>query len=70
MTVGEKIKSERLALGLSQRQLADRSGCTARAIGYWEAGQRKPRLLQLLRVANALGFSLVGFIEEVGYDQL
>ena len=32
------IREERIKLGLSQRELAKRIGCTGRAIGYWEAG--------------------------------
>ena len=39
-SVGEWIKKAREKKGLTQQQLADKSGFKKRAIAYWEKGQR------------------------------
>ena len=65
MTIGEKIKSCRKANKLSQKKLGEKAGCTGRAIGYWEAGKRMPRLSQLIGVANALGVDPMEFLRGV-----
>jgi DNA-binding transcriptional regulator YiaG len=50
----------RLALSLTQSQLADRLGVTLRALQYWEACERKPRktVMKLLdRIWEEAGFT-------------
>ena len=42
MDFGEKLKSARAVLGLSQQALADRTRISKRAIEDWERGLRNP----------------------------
>ena len=65
MTIGEKIYTCRKAKRWSQERLGERAGCTGRAVGLWEAGQRMPRLPQLIGVANALGVDFTEFLKGV-----
>lgn len=41
------IAEERKTRGLSYRQMAILLGCTARAVSYWETGQREIRDIEL-----------------------
>jgi transcriptional regulator with XRE-family HTH domain len=54
MTTAEKIKRARLAAGLTQQGLAEKTGTTVRAAQRWEAGA-KPRRRMLQRIADATG---------------
>jgi len=53
--VGRQIQRARRARGLSQSGLADSTGYALRTIQSWEAGDRVPRLENLVRLAAALG---------------
>lgn len=51
----EEIRALRKALGLTQRQLADKVGVHESAVSQWERGARKPgkwSLHQLSRLAK------------------
>jgi transcriptional regulator with XRE-family HTH domain len=52
---GQKIKKHRLDLGLSQTDLAQKTGFSLRTIRYWETGQRQPGIIDFMKVANVLG---------------
>lgn len=53
---GTRLRAHRYAAGLSQHELADRSGLSAKAIGNLERGQAKwPHPSSVLRLADALG---------------
>ena len=57
MDVGKKIKRFRTAFGLSQKELAQRSGMSEPAIRNYELGNRTPSEKQLKKIAEALGIS-------------
>ena len=57
--IADRVAEQRLARGLSQKQLAERCGTTQSAIARLEAGGRPPRIDTLLRIANALDCELV-----------
>ena len=59
-TTGERIKRLRTAAGLSQVQLAERSGVPQGAISHYEADDYEPSLSSVRKLAPALGV-------EVGY---
>jgi len=58
MDVGKKIKRFRTAQGLSQKELAQRSGMSEPAIRNYELGNRTPSDKQLEKIAGALGVSI------------
>ena len=43
MTFGEKVRSARIAIGITQRELAERSGISLRTIQNYESGERMPK---------------------------
>ena len=48
------IKSKRLALGLSQENLAKRLGVKRITVTQWEAGRNTPKTKMLQEIAKAL----------------
>lgn len=52
--LGERIRSHRNALGISQEALADRSGTHWTFVGQVERGQRNVSLHNLLKLAAGL----------------
>lgn len=53
--VGRNVKRLRLELGLTQEQLAERSGFDQRYISQLEGGRRNPTVVSLFELAQALG---------------
>ena len=58
MDVGKKIKRFRTAFGLSQKELAQKSGLSEPAIRNYELGNRTPSAKQLKKIAGALNISI------------
>lgn len=48
------IAQRRIALGMTQQQLADAIGSTQQTVAQWELNKRDPRISSLLRLAEAL----------------
>lgn len=57
------IRSYRIAAGLTQAQLADSLGVTQAAVAMWEAGDRKPDIVMLKRIAQTLHTSTDSLLE-------
>jgi predicted transcriptional regulator len=57
--IADRVAEQRLAKGLSQRELAELVGTTQSAIARLERGGRPPRIDTLLRIAEALECELV-----------
>ena len=55
MPVGERIRAARKSAGLTQAQLAEKSGVASISIHQYESGKRQPRIEQLKKIAVALG---------------
>jgi putative transcriptional regulator len=53
-----KLKSARVALDLSQEQLADKVGVTRQTIGLIEAGKYNPSLNLCIAICEVLGKTL------------
>lgn len=51
---GQRLRELRAEHGVSQDQLALRTGIHATAIGRFERGDREPRLTSILRIARGL----------------
>lgn len=52
---GARVRAERERLRISQEELADRAGLHRTYVGGVERGERNVGLLNLLRIAEALG---------------
>lgn len=64
MTIGEKIGFFRNNKGLTQKKLAELSGISEISIRKYEAGERKPKKEQVLKLAHALNMNPSFFYEE------
>jgi HTH-type transcriptional regulator/antitoxin HipB len=57
--IGQAVRQRRLALGLSQTEVAARAGMTQPALSRLEAGGAVPTIPVLERIAAALGAELI-----------
>lgn len=57
--IAGKVAERRVAMSMSQRELAELCGTTQSAIARLERGGRPPRIDTLLRIAEALDCDLV-----------
>jgi ribosome-binding protein aMBF1 (putative translation factor) len=55
---GEAVRKARTAIGLTQEELADRSGLDRSYIGGVERGERNPTLTVIEKIAKGLGLTL------------
>src|SRR4051794_27300968 len=67
MRSGDLIREARLRAGLSQQELAVRSGRERSVIARWEQGAVAPSVETLVELLRAAGFDLP--LELVPYDQ-
>lgn len=58
----EKLVQIRKKLGLTQQELADKSGYSRNSIVNWETGKRAPRTVDVERLADVLGISINDFL--------
>lgn len=65
-TVGQRIRSYRTQLGLSQEKLAELSDYHPTYIGQIERGEKNATLESINRVATALNISLSKLFENLG----
>ena len=61
--IADRVSEQRMAKGLSQRELVELVGRTRLAIAFLERGGRPPRIDTLLRIAEALDCELVVELE-------
>ncbi len=62
--LGRRVKLERLAKGMTLKQVADASHMSPTHISEIERGRTSPTVGALLRIAHALGKSATYFVEE------
>lgn len=65
-TVGQRIRSYRTQLGLSQEKLAELAGCHPTYIGQLERGEKNATLESIEKVASSLKISLSKLFENLG----
>jgi len=63
MNVGQRIKSARQALGLSQSDLADLTDVSQPTVANWEKGSHAPRHATLSKIAGALKSTPASLLE-------
>lgn len=57
-TFGNRLKSIRNELGISQEQIARLLHCNCSAYSYYELGRTEPSLEKLIRLADIFGLSV------------
>jgi len=67
MSIAENIKRLRDAHGLTQEELGDIAGVSAKAVSKWESGAGNPRMGAVQRMADHFHISKSTIIDE--YDQ-
>jgi len=60
--LGERVKSRREGLGLTQRSLAEKLDVEASHVAFIESGRRKPSLKLVARLADILGLDRQNFL--------
>ena len=63
MQFGKRVRELRLARGLSQEELAFRSGVHRTYLGGIERGERNPSLKNLAAIAKALNVRLADLVD-------
>lgn len=66
--VGANIREARLAAGMTQEDLAERSGFSQQYISGLERGKRNPTIVSLYELAQALGVSHEQLVEARSLD--
>ena len=69
MNIGERIIYFREILGMTQNDLAKKSGLTASAICQYETTKRLPDLKSFIKLCNGLGVKMEKFLEGVEVDE-
>jgi len=69
MSFGEKIRNARIALNLSQIELAEMVGITERSIYSYEQTGSQPRMVILTKLAQALNVSVGYLVDEEETDK-
>jgi transcriptional regulator with XRE-family HTH domain len=64
--LGALLREERLAAGLSQRELSERTGVSNAYLSQLERGRHEPSLRVLASIASTLGLSLASLLERAG----
>jgi transcriptional regulator with XRE-family HTH domain len=62
-SIGMRIQQARQELGITQRELAAKLGCTQAALSNYELGKRRLYFANLGQIASALGKPLSYFTE-------
>lgn len=57
------VRQQRLGLGISQEELADRAGLHRTYVGDVERGNRNVSMVNVVRLANALGLTPSALLE-------
>ncbi len=63
MTIGEKIKHNRIKCGLTQKKLSELTGVAEITIRQYEANKYNPKINNLKKIALALKIELKEFID-------
>jgi transcriptional regulator with XRE-family HTH domain len=65
-TIGQRIRSYRLQLGLSQEKIAELSGCHPTYIGQVERGEKNATLESIEKIAAAIQVPLSKLFDKMG----
>jgi transcriptional regulator with XRE-family HTH domain len=62
--VGSRVRSRRIVLGMSPKNLADAVGTTAHQVDHWEAGTSRIGSKRLMELTKALGVNAAFFFAD------
>ena len=62
---GSRVRSARVAAGLSQERLAERAGLHRTYIGHVERGEVNPTLFNLIRISAALAIDPADLVKDL-----
>ena len=66
MNISTQIRHARSAAGLTQEELAQKTGIKIKSIQNWEQGLSTPRIKQLNKLATALGVEVSVLLSDKG----
>ncbi|MFV9903062.1 MAG: helix-turn-helix domain-containing protein [Rickettsiales endosymbiont of Dermacentor nuttalli] len=66
MYIGQKLKSRRITIGMSQEDLGNAIGVTFQQIQKYERGVNKMSLSRLIDIASILNTPITFFLESIG----
>ena len=69
MIIGQRIRSYRVAKGLSQEKLAELSDCHPAYIGQIERGEKNVTIASIEKISCALGVPLSRIFEMLGAEE-
>ena len=69
MDISERIKLARKKNGLTQKDLAKKTGLSIASIQGYEQGKYKPKIEQIDKIASALGVQIIDLMEHYTLDQ-
>lgn len=69
MDISERIKLARKKNGLTQKDLAKKTGLSIASIQGYEQGKYKPKIEQIDKIASALGVQIIDLMEHCTLDQ-
>jgi repressor LexA len=64
MSIGSNIKNLREKYNLTQKELAEISGVTDKAVSMWEQDERIPRMGPLQKISDKLGIKVSSILEK------
>ncbi|WP_227851829.1 helix-turn-helix domain-containing protein [Clostridioides sp. ES-S-0123-01] len=70
MTLQDRIKEERLKLGLNQVELAKKFNVTKQTVSNWESGNRIPDTLMLTKLADFFCISVDSLLGRTNNEQI
>ena len=62
--IGKKIANYRKLLGLSQKNLSDKSGLSVRMIAYYESGKHNISMETLFKISESLDINISNLLEK------
>jgi transcriptional regulator with XRE-family HTH domain len=68
VAIGERIRTQRIAIGMSQEELGSRLGISFQQIQKYEKGMNRVSAVQLSLISDALGTNAVTLLDGVDGD--
>ena len=70
MTIGQSIQQARKKAGLTQKQLAEKSGIATITLQQYERGVREPKLDTIAKIARAMGLYASDLVDAVQWKHV